>query len=66
MARTEGSLVKGCHTLWGDPFFRADRWCSLVPRSTTGYEKEVGRAGFTAPPPSEPDWRISRIRLSGW
>jgi hypothetical protein len=27
---------------------------------------EVGKAGLAAPPPSEPDWQISRIRLSGW
>lgn len=26
----------------------------------------VGRAGYPAPPPSEPDGRFSRIRLSGW
>ena len=26
----------------------------------------VGRAGYPAPPPSEPDVRFSRIRLSGW
>jgi hypothetical protein len=25
----------------------------------------VGRAGSPAPPPSEPDGRVSRIRLSG-
>ena len=26
----------------------------------------VGRADCSAPPPSEPDVRVSRIRLSGW
>jgi hypothetical protein len=28
-------------------------------------EGDRGRESQSAPPPSEPDWRISRIRLSG-
>src|SRR6266704_4352548 len=52
-----------------------DRIFGRVPWATAGYVFSVfaGRAhdsgresGVTAPPPSEPDGRFSRIRLSGW
>ncbi|MEA2488455.1 MAG: hypothetical protein QOH21_247 [Acidobacteriota bacterium] len=36
----------------------------MAPRRSARIE--VGRAPFGAPPPSEPDVRISRIRLSSW
>jgi hypothetical protein len=34
--------------------------------TSVSWSSDRGRERLTPPPPSEPDWQISRIRLSSW